>query len=634
MSVCKMCSVSIAGHRSSLDKTLDILMSTGVFHPDELKKFYSDISAFTPLREENPYLAMEGALSAILKNSPSLPAGDFDFSDDEISEYISHASQTGEEIEKAISETRAELSEKKKYHHIIKQFSGINVDLENLFACEYTYVSFGMLSKDAYEKFKDNYSKTDIIFYPAREDNEMCYGVYFAPMQQKEEAKRIFSSLYFEKLPIKGEKGTPLDIAQDLEKQITQLEEKLKTLTEKQSAHAKDEKEKCSCMLKCVLQRKKAFELRKYAALYNDRFIICGWCPSDDGEMLRNEILKIDGNELTLEPLGKETKLSPPVKLKNNPLVRPYEYYVGMYGLPSYKESDPTAFVAITYTLLFGIMFGDLGQGLVLSVIGYLMWKLKKMPLGKILIPCGISSAVFGLIYGSVFGFEELLDPMFHALGFSEKPIDVMKPATTQMIIYGAVGAGALLVLISIIMNIFSCIKQKKTAHSLFSSNGVAGILFYVSVLSLLLITGASSFAIPIIVLTLLLMFFCEPLTRLCEKKKPLEEGQSVSDFAMQTFFEVFETVLSYVTNTMSFLRVGAFILVHAGMMKVVFTLAEMSSGAPYVIILIVGNALVLCLEALLVGIQVLRLEFYEMFSRFYTGEGEAYTPVCQKETV
>ena len=279
-------------------------------------------------------------------------------------------------------------------------------------------------------------------------------------------------------------------------------------------------------------------------------------------------------------------------------------------------------------------MFGDLGQGLVLSLVGYLMWKLKKMPLGKILIPCGISSAVFGLIYGSVFGFEELLNPMFHALGFHEKPIEVMKPATTQMIIYGAVGAGAVLVLISIIMNIFSCIKQKKAAHSVFSSNGVAGILFYLSVFSLLFLENAQTFAIPVIIVTLLLMFFCEPLTRLSEKKKPLEKDQSVSDFIMQTFFELFETVLSYVTNTMSFLRVGAFILVHAGMMKVVFTLAEMSSGAPYVIILIIGNALVLCLEALLVGIQVLRLEFYEMFSRFYTGEGEAYAPVSEKETV
>lgn len=633
MSVCKMCSVSIAGRRSSFDETLSVLMSTGVFHPDELKKFYSDTSAFLPLRDENPYLSMESSLCAILKDT-SPPSGEFDISDREIAEYIANASGVNEAIEKEITATRSELAEKKKYSHIIKQFRGINIDLEKIFACEYTFACFGVFTSEAYEKFKNNYANADIIFYPARVDRDVCYGVYFAPMQLKEEAQRIFSSLYFEALPVKEQKGTPSHIADELDQQIIQLNEKLNELTEKQKKHAEEEQEKCSQMYSCVLKRKKVFELRKYAAMYNDRFIICGWCPYSDSEMLKNAVINIDGNECTVEVIGKETKLSPPVKLKNNPITRPYEYYVGMYGLPSYKESDPTSFVAITYTLLFGIMFGDLGQGLVLSLIGYLMWRLKKMPLGKILIPCGISSAVFGVLYGSVFGFEELLDPMFHALGFHEKPIEVMKPATTQMIIYAAVGAGVVLVLISILMNIFSCIKRKKVAHALFSSNGVAGIMFYSSVLSLLLITKASTVAIPIIVLSLLLMFFCEPLTRICEKKKPLEEGQSVSDFVMQTFFEVFETVLSYVTNTMSFLRVGAFILVHAGMMKVVFTLAEMSSGVPYVVILVAGNALVLCLEALLVGIQVLRLEFYEMFSRFYTGEGEAYAPMTEKETV
>ena len=89
--------------------------------------------------------------------------------------------------------------------------------------------------------------------------------------------------------------------------------------------------------------------------------------------------------------------------------------------------------------------------------------------------------------------------------------------------------------------------------------------------------------------------------------------------------------LLSYVTNTMSFLRVGAFVLVHAGMMLVVFTLANMCSSVGYVLIVCIGNVFVICLEALLVGIQVLRLNFYEMFSRFFKGEGRAFDPVKAK---
>ena len=103
-------------------------------------------------------------------------------------------------------------------------------------------------------------------------------------------------------------------------------------------------------------------------------------------------------------------------------------------------------------------------------------------------------------------------------------------------------------------------------------------------------------------------------------------------EYCVQSFFELFEMCLGYVTNTMSFLRVGAYILVHAGMMLVVFTLAEMVGGIiGYPLVVIVGNGLVMALEALLVAIQVLRLDYYEIFSRFYVGDGRAFKPVTAR---
>ena len=103
----------------------------------------------------------------------------------------------------------------------------------------------------------------------------------------------------------------------------------------------------------------------------------------------------------------------------------------------------------------------------------------------------------------------------------------------------------------------------------------------------------------------------------------------SVGDYIIENFFELFEVILSYITNTLSFLRVGAFVLVHAVMMMVFFSLADMTGGGVfYVVIVVFGNAFVTLLEGLLVNIQVLRLEFYEMFSRFYIGEGVPFEPV------
>ena len=122
-------------------------------------------------------------------------------------------------------------------------------------------------------------------------------------------------------------------------------------------------------------------------------------------------------------------------------------------------------------------------------------------------------------------------------------------------------------------------------------------------------------------------MFLREPLGKLLNREKNWQP-ESWGEYFIQSFFEMFETMLSYVSNTMSFLRVGAFVLVHTGMMMVVSILAGDPSGAQYIPVMIVGNAVVIALEALLVGIQVLRLEFYEMFSRFYTGSGREFKPV------
>ena len=99
----------------------------------------------------------------------------------------------------------------------------------------------------------------------------------------------------------------------------------------------------------------------------------------------------------------------------------------------------------------------------------------------------------------------------------------------------------------------------------------------------------------------------------------------------MQSIFEIIVMFIDYLANTMSFLRVGAFVLVHAGMMLVVFTLAEMLPGVGFVIIVIIGNIIVSVLECLLVCIQVLRLQYYELFCRYFDGSGRKFEPVTVK---
>ena len=334
------------------------------------------------------------------------------------------------------------------------------------------------------------------------------------------------------------------------------------------------------------------------------------------------------------KPYDADPSLSPPVKLKNNRFTKPFEMFVNMYSLPSYQDIDPTSLVAVTYTLLFGIMFGDLGQGLLLSLIGLLAYKWKKMALGRIMIRIGFSSAFFGFLYGSVFGYEHLLDPMYKALfGMDGKPIEIFDTGTTNMLLLAAIAIGVLLIVISISVNIYLGFRSRDYERAVFGHNGIAGLVFYLAaafavVDMMMLHTGAVNvfYVLGLIILPLFLIFFKKPLTSvLTHRGKAFENG--VGEFIVENFFELFEYVLSYLSNSMSFLRVGGFILSHAGMMTVVMSLADMVGAGAGPIVVIFGNLFVMCLEGLIVGIQVLRLEFYEIFSRNFEGNGKPYEP-------
>lgn len=331
-------------------------------------------------------------------------------------------------------------------------------------------------------------------------------------------------------------------------------------------------------------------------------------------------------------PAGLEEGLEPPTVLKNNWFAKPFELFVEMYGLPHYGEFDPTLFLSLTYSLLFGIMFGDLGQGFLLLLIGTYLFKKTGGALWAIVQRISLSSMFFGLIFGSVFGYEHLLDPLFHALGFHEKPIEVMSNAFTMPLLLSAVALGAVLILSSIIINTVLKFKHKHYGEAFFSQNGLAGIIFYGSII----LGVALEFGLGIkvvnpltlglfIVTPLLLILLHIPLGKLIEKMH-YHPHEGWGGFLVESIFELLEVVLSFMTNTMSFLRVGGFVLSHAGMMLVVMTLRDMTGNAGFIVV-ILGNLFVMALEGLIVGIQTLRLEYYEMFSRYFEGGGKKYIP-------
>ncbi len=640
MAVADMKMISVVGLVEHFDSVVNVLGKSRAFHPDEVSEFYSGTKNFEHMPSKNIYADPLGELKNSLELSKfSLKYVNVDGYDPSDEELMGSASKITEELDILIEEVaraKMKLSDLKQDMLRTKHFIGLNIKFDDLTRCKYIKPYFGRLPKEGYKKLSNYEDNPYVSFFVCSEEQDYLWGVYITPVDCEDRINRIFSGLYFEQCDISGLKNTPREHFEFLSKEQSKYENQLKEATEKLDKYKRENKDG---ILRCytMLSQLNLFStIKSKSLIYRGKgFCVVGWVPRENVQPLKAKLDAIESVETDFADAKDELKHSPPVKLKNNFFFRPFEFYTEMFGVPRYNEIDPTPFVAMTYVILFGIMFADVGHGVVLSIAGMLMWKLKKMKIGKILFPCGITSAIFGLIFGSVFGFEHVLDPMYKALfGLDSKPIEVMSPSMTNYIIYSAVGIGIFLLIVAMLLGVYTNLKQKNPGEAIFGVNGICGIVFYVSLVAgivcqLLLGIPVMSplYVLGLIVLPLLLLYVREPLIKLVNGNKhwlPEKPGE----FFVDNFFELFEVLLSYVTNTMSFLRVGAFVLVHAGMMEVVFVMAEMCGGIGYWIIVVLGNFVVLGLEALLVAIQVLRLEYYEMFSRFYTGDGRPYEPV------
>ncbi len=638
MSIEKMSLVTIRGERGQLDEVLLRCLDSGVFHPESAGSLSEYSSALSVMKEENPYAALGKKLSAIALDADiDLGNTSFEGLDLQNKEIPGYIDKLDGKLKKLLSKKRGSeqlIDSHQKALQRLRHLTGLeDVNFDRLFSCKYIKLRFGRLPLESYQKLR-SYSDRPFILLSSENDGGYVWSLYFCAMADVQEIDGLFHSLYFERVRVPDyAHGTPQEAIDFIEKDLQREQKVLEGIREEIGGIAAGEKERVQKLYAKLCLLGKAFELRDKAASVKGDFVVLGYVPGKEAAAFEKSFADLDKVAVTLKDPGEEPRLTVPVRLRNLAFVKPFEMFVDMYGLPSYQDLDPTPYVAFSYILLFGIMFGDLGQGLMVSLLGLFLYKKKGMAIGGIMSRIGLSSMVFGFLYGSVFGFEELLIPVHQALFGRPHLIQVMEGSYTNFLLLAAVGVGAVIIIISIGFNILLGLRRKDWERVFFSNNGLAGLVFYLAVLFAVVATMALGinvltplYIVPFFVVPLLLMFAKEPLGKICRGEKELfPEG--VGGFVVENFFEMFEVLLSFVTNTMSFLRVGAFVLVHAGMMVVVFTLSNMVGGAGSVIVIIVGNIFVAAMEGLIVGIQVLRLEFYEVFSRFFDGEGRPFLP-------
>lgn len=536
----------------------------------------------------------------------------------EIKEKIDNINNQYTEYINKIVDLEKENELMQKNYDIIKNLVSVDSKIENLYNLKYMKFRYGTVPTKNLEEINRKIDNTDAIYFELKREEEYTWILYLTTEEFLGKVDSFFNVQDFERIWLPKEaSGTPEEFINQIEKNIKENLTKIDKEKEELRNLRIDAKEILIGAYKQLLLYENVNILKKYIVHdQNGTFYIVLWVSKDNVENIKSILSNYKNVDYDI--FDDDEDIQAPTKLKNIKIFRPFETLIKMYGVPNSKEIDPTGLVAITAFIMFGFMFGDVGHGLVIFILGLILAK-RKASLGPVLAIGGISSIIFGVLYGSVFGKEDII-----------KPILISPMDNIQTMLISGIAVGSIFILIAMIFNIINGIKNKDLQKCLFDKNGISGFLLYGLILAdvaVYFLKGQMLIPINIIVIVsiilILLILFGDTISSKLEKKKEQAKTPMV-----EKIFEIIEMTLSFASNTISFLRLAAFAINHVGLCMAVYLLADMSSGVGNIAIAIIGNIVVIALEGLIVGIQVLRLEYYELFSRFYEGNGREFKSI------
>jgi len=513
-----------------------------------------------------------------------------------------------------------------------------NLPLARLLRSSMLYTAVGVLPQEQFPRLEMLLKDVPSVVLPYRRIAREVHVVCLVLQKHKDTLGRALHDTGFVEAPV------PRDAAEVTQEARGELLDEVRSveaqLAENQTALAAA-RETAWPAAAMALQRLSAglliLRMQDLCKVTDRTCAFAGWVPQDRTgalidaihEQSRGRAIVEVAEAESLEPV-QEGKVDVPVLFNRPKFLQPFALLTEGFDIPSYTMIDPTIFVAVSFLLMFGMMFGDVGHGLVLCGLGALLiWKSPQYrDIGKLAVYCGMASAVFGLLYGSVFGLEHLLPALW------TKPLEGINDLFAF-----AIGFGILFVSLGIVLNVLNAIRAHAFWETLFDGAGPLVGIIYWSGIGLVVKSFLSSSRMPhsawlVAPMALALTGFLlkGPLLRLLGKQeRAFPEG--VITYVMESAVEVMEVFMGYLANTVSFIRVAAFGLAHAGLFVAVFSLADIVSGAPggrflSLGVILAGNVLIIVLEGVVVTIQALRLEYYEFFGKFFNRSGQKYAPV------
>ncbi len=632
-------------------KVTHVIAKQGLFHlldshalsKDSETFFFEDpqqlIAQYSTIEQELKTLFQQLSLGRTIQKDTSVePSKEVEV----IQEAVDRIRKSLQSVSNQIQSIDRQRDEKRSQANLLRSVASVAPDLRTYEQFSYFYKMIGFVATKDIARLEASLASTHFMLVPLTSVERRSLIIVFCSPKDRDTVERALKSSFFEEISVPSlMQGSVDDIVSHLESEAAELDAKKADL----SKELRDTQHEVVKELQTLREKVSlALVILKAQTLYargSRSYLIQGWVPKDRIDALEQDVLRVTEGRARFDISAPEIvedvrhgKLKIPILFNNPYLIRPFETIVFNYGTQDYKEIDVTPFVAISFLLMFGMMFGDVGHGAILFGLGYLLFSkfYQYLDYGIIVMECGVSSAIFGLLYGSVFGVEHWIPALW------------FRPA--EDINYFMAVAGILgIVMISggIILNIINSFRLKDYASGILGHYGVFGGLFYWTAVGLGLkyaISGNLDVSAEVLILSLGfplgVMFFREPLEHLlfnAHKHEGKLFPSGILMFLLESAIDTADVVVHYVAGTVSFLRTAAFALAHGGLMVAIFTLTDMlsnvaGSGLWQIIVIILGNVLVIALEGMVVSIQTVRLEYYEFFTKFFKGGGERFQPL------
>jgi V/A-type H+-transporting ATPase subunit I len=545
---------------------------------------------------------------------------------------------------------RQQLGHVKAVQQQVLPFESLDVPLDMLGGSAFLHFAIGSLPAGSLEAVTSRIGP-NVLLTPLPQVEEGIQPVVVITSRRAQSAlEDTLQKAGFTRATLCGEEGaTAASLASRSRQDRGRVESLLAKAYDELAAFRPEAVAKIGELRRAIVAERRILEAQQEFPRTESTVLVRGWVPAravPDAQAALQQVTQ-GRFALTAQDPCEVPDEEVPVLLGHSWLLRPFEMIVSGYGLPQYRELEPTLFVAISYVLMFGMMFGDAGHGAVLVLLGLGMILRVKSPkikdIGVLLALAGLSSVVFGLLYGECFGFNEK-----HGWPLPALWTEPLAREGSMSLMATSIGIGIGLISLGLVLNMINKFRRGDVVGGLLDKFGVAGAVFYWGVLALALKYAAVremglvwAAIVLVVVLPLAGIVLKEPLEYILARRPGHKghghaaEGGSFLEAVLGSLVEAFETIIAYVANTISFIRLAAYAMSHAAILMATFAIAAQVHRAVegpggtvlWVVVIIGGNVMAILLEGLVALVQAVRLEYYEFFGKFFSGSGRAFEP-------